>query len=350
MALVGAHRRHRIANPGGRPTALAALAAALVVGAASPVGAAAPPGPSARPVTVPITTEQLDLGQVSESVVTVNISVGGGTSVPVRLDTGSAGLVILSSAVGPAVQKTSQSEAMPYLAGTVNGTVATGSVTIGGLATAKSTAFVEVPDSSRSAAGLFGGVDGILGIGMANGDEPAFPYSLLLQLPAPYWQGVTLHVATSGPGTMVLGPVRAPAGAISLPMQPLTPSRYPSGVPAYAKDPDMCWSASVGGDPPECATTDMDLGAPTPVFNPAALPNVPAIDGAILTPGTKLTAATSSGRTIVSFTAGASAPYVVHLIEQGYTQFNTGIELFFSHVVAYNVAAGAFQLWPSAGS
>lgn len=332
-----------------RRLALGVVTAAVGLTLMTGVASAKPVAP-AHPVTVPLTTRSVTDGQSAYDFVVVTIRVGGGPPVPVQLDTGSTGLVVLSSAVGPAGHRTSQRAAIGYASGTVTGQIATGSVTIGGLTTKSSTAFVEVPPNARSVAHLHNamGVDGIMGIGMANGESPAFPYSPLLQLPSPYWQGVTVQVAQSGAGSLTIGPVQAPAGAVSLPMLPAAPSTYPNGVPAYQKDPDMCWSAGAGA--PNCAATDMDLGAPQPLFGPGTLPGAQVVDSSVIAPGTQVSATTSSGTPIWSFTTGERPPTVVILLQQGYTQFNTGIGFFFTHTVAYNVAAGKFVVWPSGSS
>jgi hypothetical protein len=69
--------------------------------------------PPAGTIAVPIETRQVAGGGETSSIVVVTISVGGGPAVPVQLDTGSSGLTILSSAVGPAAQSTGQAVQIP---------------------------------------------------------------------------------------------------------------------------------------------------------------------------------------------------------------------------------------------
>ena len=78
---------------------------------------------------------------------------------------------------------------------------------------------------------------------MTNDAAPTSVYSPLLQMPSPYWQGVTVNVAKGedAKGSLVIGPVRAGKRAVALPMYPATPSTYPNGRPALQKDTTMCW-------------------------------------------------------------------------------------------------------------
>jgi hypothetical protein len=298
-------------------------------------------------VTVPITTRQVSVGSDAQSMVFTTIKVAGGKTVPVRLDTGSTGLVLLSSAIGSAARSTGLTQSLPYAAGTLDGTIKKGTVTIGGQSTPSSTQFVAIAPSEQAAAQrMFGGAQGILGIGMNNGPTVSTVYSPVLQLPSPYWQGMTLTVSASGPGTLVLGPVSAPSSAVAVPMQPATPARFSNGRPAYQKDFIACWSATDSS--PTCGDTDMDLGSSFPLFSPSGLPTAPVTDHAVITPGTPISAATPSGTPLWSYTAGSSASTnVTYLLEQGYTEFNTGINFFVDHVVYYDVAHARFLFAPA---
>jgi hypothetical protein len=227
--------------------------------------------------------------------------------------------------------------------------VATGTVTISGLSTPANTAFVAIPASHNPAmAAQFAadGVDGILGIGMADGASLNTSwYSPLLQLPAPYWEGITLHVSPSGPGTLAIGPVTSLPGATELSMQPPEPAAgYARGVPGYQKDFVACWS--VPGGSPGCGDTDIDLGSPNPIFGPGALPGAPTgVGGSTIAAGTSITAAAPGGPALWTYvTGGTPTSGLTALVAQGYTQFNTGIGFFFTHSVAYDVAQGKFLI------
>ena len=316
-------------------------------------GAGAGAATPSKAVTVPIATQQVGRGPDTDSSVVVRISVGGGKTVPVQLDTGSSGLLILSSAVGHQVRSTGQRIGIPYLHDTVQGTLDTGSVVIGGLSTPSSTGFVVMSASANpTMASNFrsNGVVGVLGIAMANGAAVStIWYSPLLQLPAFYRQSFSLKVSAHGAGTLTIGPtpsVDSAAGTIAAPMTPAVPNRYPSGAPGYQKDVDLCWS--LAGGSPNCGATDMDIGTPAPIFDPTAVGNAPITDNSLITPGTLVTATTPGGQPVWSYTAGTTAATnLTPLLAQGYTQFNTGINFFFSHTVTYDVAKGEFLLGPA---
>jgi hypothetical protein len=290
----------------------------------------------ANDVAVPIVTKQASDGSW---LVTVQVSVAGGPTVPVQLDTGSTGLVIDANAVGKGARATGQSFTSGYLSGAVNGKVDTGAVSIGGLKSAASTAFSVVPtNSSIGKTWASGPVRGILGIAMTNDESPTLVYSPLLQLPSPYWQGVTVNVAKGqdAKGSLVIGPVRHRKHSVALPMYPATPSTYPNGRPALQKDTTMCWQISHIAS--SCGLTDMDLGDPSPGVNT----NFEGLhNGETFNPGQMVSITSPSGAPVWSFTTGSnvSVPNVLRVepLSMDYTQFNTSIGFFFSHSLSYNV-------------
>jgi len=322
-----------------------ALALGWAAGPASPAAAAAGP----RVVTVPLLTRQFHEGSDIRSLVVTKVRVARGKTVSVWLDTGSSGLTILSSALGPAARSTGRQFQFAYLDDPVVGTLEHAAVSIGGLSTPRSTDVVAVSRAAdpKLASDLrHVGVVGILGVGMADGATAVAWRSPLQQLPSPYWKGLTVTVHATGAGTLAIGPVTAAADAVAVPMTPATPAHYADGRPAYEKDLDLCWSAGRG--PKRCGTTDIDLGAGSPVFDPNALPDARVTDHVVITPGTHVRASTPSGEPIWSYTAGTSeAKNVTLLVAQGYTEFNTGINFFFDHVVSYDLAHGRFLLAPS---
>jgi hypothetical protein len=328
---------------------LVGLAAAGTGITGAGAGAATP----TKAVTVPIATQQVGQGTNTESSVVVRISVGGGKTVPVQLDTGSSGLLILSSAVGRQVRSTGERVGVPYLHDTVQGTLYKGPVVIGGLSTPSSTGVVVMSASANpTMASKFrsNGVVGVLGIAVANGSAlSTIWYSPLLQLPAFYRQSFSLKVSAHGAGTLTIGPtpsVDNAAGTVAAPMTPAVPNRYPNGAPGYQKDANLCWSFAGGS--PNCGETDMDIGTAAPIFDPTAVGNAPITDNALITPGTTVAATTPGGRPVWSYTAGTTAATnVTPLLAQGYTQFNTGINFFFSHTVTYDVAKGEFLFGPA---
>jgi hypothetical protein len=300
-------------------------------------------GMRANDVSVPIVTKQASDGSW---LVTVNVSVAGGPSVPVQLDTGSTGLVIDSNALGKGPHPTGEPFTSGYISGPVNGQIETGTVSIGGLRSASGTAFSVV--SSNSAAGKVwasGPIRGVLGIAMTNDAAPPLVYSPLLQLPGPYWQGVTVNVAKGedAKGSLIIGPVRTAKRGVALPMYPATPSTYPDGRPAFQKDTMMCWQ--IGHFASSCGLTDMDLGDPSPGVNT----NFQGLhNGQDFNPGQDVEITSPSGTPVWSFTTGSnvSVPNVLRVepLSTGYTEFNTSIGFFFAHSLAYNVTGKQFLI------
>jgi hypothetical protein len=298
---------------------------------------------SSNDVAVPIVTTQ---ASDRSWLVTVDVSVAGGPTVPVQLDTGSAGLVIDANAIGKGARSTGQPVTSGYLSGAVNGKIDTGVVSIGGLKSASSTAFSAVPTSSSvGKAWASGPVRGILGIAMTNDESPTAVYSPLLQLASPYWQGVTVNVAKGedAKGTLVIGPVRDRKRAGALPMYPATPSTYPNGRPALQKDTTMCWQ--IGRLASSCGLTDMDLGNPSPGVNT----NFEGLhNGVTFNPGQQVSITSPSGTPLWSFVTGSnvSVPNILRVepLSADYTQFNTSIGFFFSHSLAYSVTGKQYLI------
>ncbi len=298
---------------------------------------------SGNDMSVPIVTKQASDGSW---LVTVNVSVAGGPSVPVQLDTGSTGLVIDATAVGKGARSTGQPYSSGYLSGAVNGKIETGAVAIGDLKSTSSTAFSVVPTSSPiGKTWASGPVRGILGIAMTDDESPTTVYSPLLQLPSPYWQGVTVNVARGqgAKGSLMIGPVRNRKRAVALPMYPATPSTYPNGRPALQKDTAMCWQ--IGHLATSCGLTDMDLGDPSPAVNT----NFQGLhNGETFNPGQTVSITSPSGTPLWSFMTGSnvSVPNVLRVepLSANYTQFNTSIGFFFSHSLAYNVTGKQYLI------
>ena len=280
---------------------LCAVVVCVLLAAAGSLFAARPAraGTRTKNVSVPIATEQASDGSW---LVTVEVSVAGGPTVPVQLDTGSSGLVIDAAAVGKSVHATGQSFSSGYVSGAVIGEIDTGAVSVGGVKSSSSTAFSVVP--ATSAVGktwASGPIRGILGIAMTDDSSPTAVYSPLLQMPTPYWQGVTVTVAKgqNAKGSLVIGPVRSGKRAVVLPMYPATPPTYPDGRPAFQKDTTMCWQIGHGAN--SCGLTDMDLGDPSPAVNT----NFEGLhNGQTLAPGQAVAITSPSGSPLWSFTTG----------------------------------------------
>jgi predicted aspartyl protease len=309
-------------------------------------------------VTIPL---NVDTSSSSGARVIVQASIGGGPTVPMLLDTGSSGVVVAATALGSEVQLTTEQAQEPYVNVTVDGVVADATVTMGSLTTSGPIQVVAAQSatcesssgttSSCSLTGAFGdGVEGIIGIGLSNGPSPASPnYSPLMQVAAPYGDGFVLQLPASGSGagSLVVGPVSAPSGAVSVPLVASTSPTYPNGAKAWAKDVELCWTVALADG---CGPTDLDIGNPMTILTPSAIPGVPAAGSGEVTSGSKVTVSPSQGASpLWSFTAGTTVSNDLTLAENGLgsaTAFNTGIAFFFANVVGYDSANARLVFWP----
>jgi len=305
------------------------------------------PGPGRLSVPVTVTTDTLGIMRAI-----VHVRVGGGHSVPVLLDTGSAGLRILPADVGRAVIRTGQTETATFGGGIqLTSAAATTTVNIGGASTPTSTQ-VSLIQSSSCASGFpscrpgqgiseilgASGVDGILGVAMSEADTAQTLYSPLLQLRAPYRNGFTLSLPAGGPDSLILGTPPSTSNTVTLPMQAATPSTYPNGVPAWQKDVNLCWS--VNDLHRGCGSTDLDTGTPETVITPTGLPGL-TTTGA-LAQGNQVSVSTPGGQDLWDYPTTTTPGGGLTTIDQlpGTTQFNTGIGFFTSFVVGYNAQKG----------
>ena len=312
---------------------------------------------SGQTVTIPLTIQSSSDG----AKVIVQASVGGGPTVPMQLDTGSSGVVVASTALGSQAQPSSTTQEIPYVGTTMSGTVAQATVTMGSLTTPQPISVIDVTSAtcgtdgssprSCSVSEAFGeGIQGIIGIGLSDGPSPAAPdYSPLLQMAAPYDEGFTLQLPPtgSGSGSLIVGPVDAPSGAVSVPLVASTSPTYPNGVTAWAKDVQLCWTV---GSADGCGPTDLDIGAPPTLLTPSAIPGLPTGTDDDVDAGSPLTVAPTQGGTpLWSFTAGStiSDDLAASSTNLGSTtMFNTGIAFFFANVVGYDNAHGQLWIWP----
>ena len=320
--------------------------------AVSPEVAAAASAMAGRPATVVPTpagaTLRAPLFTVTRpgggSFVATLISVGGGAVVPVQIDTGSSGLVVDATAVGPTTTRfPGRPATAAYLSSTYTGIAGEASVALGPVATTPvAMTLADVPAGATA----FGGTRGILGVGSADGaqvndSEPAPE----LALPAPFAAGQTFAAAAEGLGTWTLGPVTAPGGARALPLVPASPA--PGGPPpaagsgqAFAKDVTMCWT--VGSRPALCGPTDLDLGATDTAFDTGLDPTLDGGGGKVA-PGQPITVTEPQGQPLWSFTTGETASgdqVKVEDLGTGGTRINTGVAFFLGREIAWDYVGG----------
>ncbi|GAA2006192.1 hypothetical protein JL107_04300 [Nakamurella flavida] len=298
------------------------------------------------PVTLaPSTVAALD----GALIATVQITVGGGAPVTVRLDTGSSGLLLASGAAGPGTTDTGRAVSTEFGGSTASGTLGQAVVELGGVSTAAPIG-VTLVDTSAGAPGTFAGTDGMLGVGTGNSSTTAAGdvYAPTLQLPGTAAQGVTLDLTGSGGGTMTLGPVTAPAGATVLPMSRMTgtPATYPNGAVGYDRLVSLCWT--VGTAPNACAPTDLDLGNPVFGLNATTFASLGALDTFLPAGQAVSISAPGAAAPLWSTTSAAPAsPEALLLTGLGDATYNTGIGLFQRAVVGIDYAAGRFVVQPA---
>lgn len=293
-------------------------------------------------VAIPITTSSTGLA----NVVSVEVTVGGGDPFPVLLDTGSSGLIVDSSLVGPGVTAASGTLTQDYAGGAVSGSLATAVVGMGSVSTPP--IIVGLVDPSTAATAFAQGMHGILGIS-TTGTSTAGLMSPSLQLAAPLNTGSTLQIeaADGSPGTWTLGPVTAPASATSVPLIAQSPpSSAPPGYPAFAQQVEMCWT--IGSQAAKCAGTVLDTGNGTPALDATVYASFGPVH-TILPSGLPVTIGLSGAAPLWSFTTGQTVgTNAVKLSELGSdAPFNTGLPFFYGRTVAWDYAAGQLLIGPS---
>jgi hypothetical protein len=279
----------------------------------------------------------------------VTVSVGGGPPVPVLLDTGSYGLRILADAIGPGTDdppragptRTVHYGAGPFEVRTVDAVVSLGDGP-GAPATAEPVSVDAIdPSLDRAETRLAGdGIRGILGISPDAAEDDVL--SPLVQLPGPPGHGfsITLPDRPGGPpGALVLGPPPVPPGAVVIPMhrQRLT---YPDGRPGWARDVDLCWSVAGARG---CGATNLDTGAKQSVLPPG-----PGHPGGALAPGSAVALSTPDGTPVWSYPSAPSPitaqPVYRRLFRP--TRYSTGIGIYLSHTVAWDLDTGHLLVSP----
>ena len=332
-------------------TTVAAVSGCAVNNAGSTISAERP-GPEPAGVSVPITLAQV--AGMGASRALVRVSVGGGAPTPVVLDTGSSGLRILSTALGPNTAPLSGSaHTVHYGGGDFDCVKVRAEVALTGSPARTPNPIVvdEIdpatnPDSVARLAGR-AGAQGILGIAPAvPPGEPNPVLSPLAQLGAPLADGFAIALPTPGhpAGALTLGPPTRSPATRTVALQP-EPGRYPDGRPAWRKDVVLCWTVGTASG---CGPTNLDTGAGSAVASPDVLPAGPR-HGASAPAGTPVSIATRQGTILDAFTITATTPagrLAYHRL-LGPTVFNTGIGFYLTHTVAWDVRAGQLLITPT---
>ncbi|TKV58766.1 hypothetical protein FDO65_14725 [Nakamurella flava] len=291
-------------------------------------------------------------GPQDQPFLTTQISVGGGAPATVWLDTGSSGLIMDPSALGPDVTQGTQTQTSEYESGNMVSAISTATVSLGG-ATTSSPITIGVRDDSASTFQFPAGTVGIMGIATANADSFSGQalFAPQLQLPAPLNAGSTLQAAPVGQtGTWTLGPVTPPSGATSVALAALSggSTGAPAGYPALERGVPLCWT--VGSTGPVCGPTDIDAGSPSAILTGDQFAGL-AGSGKLIGAGTAVTVGVQGGPTVWSFTSGSSyADDTVGWVGTGLgaNQFNTGLGFLIGRTVAWNYPAAQVWIGPQA--
>jgi hypothetical protein len=257
--------------------------------------------------TIPLTLVQGANG----TFLVARVAVGGGKPVPVIVDTGSGGLMLRRQAVGRRAKISPRIRVLGGygLSGKVTGSTASGSFTVRGLPSARTTTPI-----SFGAVKSFGGVavllkatgtQGIMGIGQLPSSSRSF-FSPLLSLPSPFWEGYTIALQGPGAPKLILGTPTRTASSVSVALLgprvrvgpfggPHTPKKFPSGTPSYQGLFKLCWN--IAGQK-ACGPTVADTGNTFGFVGGGLLPNVPNTTG-FMAPGLQISVSTPPPRSRV---------------------------------------------------
>ncbi|MBS7538255.1 hypothetical protein [Ancylobacter lacus] len=240
----------------------------------------------------------------------VTVAVGGGAPGEVLLDTGSTGLRILASAVGPEVRLTDIPVTYSYTSGNVlRGVLGYARVAFPGsdpaVATEREIAIQVVQSvgckpSKPDCPGWRGGEKGVMGVAYM----PDAAFNPLAQLPAPFGNGFIVAADDlARPGLsphLVVGLTEANLAGFSFaPFAALPDGQQPPGLKAWnTKSVRTCFS--VDGGPEGCDGTVFDTGAALGSFEVPDHPvGRPVRRGALVTtrvPEAGMTLAVTAGR------------------------------------------------------
>jgi hypothetical protein len=282
------------------------------------------------------------------SCLVVDVSVGGGRSVPVIVDTGSAGLLLNANAIGPNAQVGGRSFSSGFVgAPTFTVTVVSAQVNIGGPAGVTTPQPVAIGSVASKAPMLgfshCGGAQGVLGVGVGN-PGPAVPplESPLVQLAPSLSDGYTITL-TGNTGTLLVGKPAISPASVSLPL-PEENGTYPNGHQAYQRDVTLCWTV---GTVRGCGLTNIDSGFSFPAIRPDFLSALPH-QGPLIAAGTSVSITAPTGAALQSFITASAPPEVRLALARlfGSTEANTGIGFFFANSVGFDVSAGHVVITP----
>jgi hypothetical protein len=292
-------------------------------------------------------------------LLTAAVSVAGGPTVPVLVDTGSPGLRIFAEGVGTAgIELGTDAVNVTFADGTVfNGVQASAPVTIGEIATSGPIAVQVVQSATCSTTNPScmgaNGLDalakaqhfsGILGIGLGGGTI----FSPLMQLAGGPPSSFAIKASpASGSGTLALNVT--PQNPVAVYQMVRGPEMtLPNGVPAWSSDlTTACWAFNKAT--PACVATSFDSGAPY-LFASPTIPGAPPI-GPV--PKGSTVSLYPAGNTGNNGGAGSQTPWtataggipgknqmIIQTMPSGGTSINTGIAIFATMGVTFDASRG----------
>jgi hypothetical protein len=295
----------------------------------------------------------------------VQVSVGGGPAVPVVLDTGSTGLHILASVVGPAgvttVEPATATET--YAAEQYMGPIDAAPVTIGGVASVGPVAFMSIQSVGCVSGSnclsptipdlIANGIYGTMGVSLSTfplGNLQQSEYSPLLQLPGGE-SGFTIGFSTAQSGSATLGAPTTTATSDAFALSAESPAANANGSGAWKVDSaQVCWTVDHRG--PVCSPgSTFDTGTPQPQVNVGDFSGTIPTSGGYLDNGISVALSAAPGEApFWSYVAG-SVPYVNQTGDTGLNGSailgTAGLTIYFSSSVTYDAATGQVIVTPN---
>lgn len=307
---------------------------------------------------------------------TVRITIGGGETLTMMLDSGTAQLVTFPWAADRigTFTDTGASGVQYYDGTTTTGTIARAAVELGGRTTADPVAFIlgdacQSPGGGHACLGDTREIDGVIGIAQGFSVQHGIQlYSPFTQLDPEAAAGLTVRLGPSG-GTLELGaPDLTVPGTVLLHRPPETPG-YDNGRPAFQKQAPMC---VVIQNARACANTTVDTGEHGAMimgaaFEPYAVQPLTPHESGETTLRTLSPIATG---TVVGFAVPGDPPGTTPFAQwtvsppaiatyactsskagaqdcDGVPFLNTGNALFLGRAVAFDSVTGAIGIGPS---
>ena len=316
---------------------------------ASDVGDGAP---TADSVSVPLDVVLRNSGGGKGLV--INVGIGGSSGQPLLVDTGSAGVHILSSAIdASSITRLGKTIKEVYVDGTeLIGEEATAIVHLGGAVTASVISIhvidtIDCVSSKPSCPGKVGldffrarGQQGIIGLGMSNSVATPSVFSPIAQMGGNLASGFIVHARPFGStaGTLTIGLTTANTAGFSTTTLKPQSSPLPNGAAAWQDAKvDVCYA--LDGVSYGCGPSIFDTGATATFWN-QSVPSAKLTSGA-LSPGSVFKASIA-GVLDWSFTVGGKALPGLDMVIPSPGSFNTnlGIGVFFAFDVAFDLKKG----------